>query len=274
MRRILARLILAFARVVTLLLNPMRRGDAQRIARDLLAPVQRVETKRGQLIFDTSSRWSFRSALRFHEGEPETLAWIDGFLDDACFWDIGANVGTFSLYAALGSVVRVLAFEPGSSSFAILNRNVELNHLSMQVTAYCLAFSRETKLDRLNMAGTAAGLSMHGFGTDRDQLDNLIDIRYRQGCVGFSMDDFVSTFSPPLPSHVKIDVDGIEAEILQGGQKTLSAPSVRSMSVEIEGDLQSARNQEILSLMAELGFVALPKESERTRNVIFERLPV
>ena len=34
--------------------------------------------------------------------------------DGSCFWDIGANVGLFSLYAALRPKIDVLAFEPSS----------------------------------------------------------------------------------------------------------------------------------------------------------------
>ena len=70
---------------------------------------------------------------------------------------------------------------------------------------------------------------------------------------------------------MKIDVDGIEADILRGGQDTLSAPSVRSMIVEIEGDMTSHHNREILQLMAEFGFATRPKASPHLRNVVFDR---
>ena len=85
------------------------------------------------------------------------------------------------------------------------------------------------------------------------------------------MDDFEQMFQPPLPTHIKIDVDGIEAEILRGGKRTLSGKSVRSMSVEMEGDLNSERSREVFGLMDELGFVPRPKQSPELRNVIFER---
>ena len=112
---------------------------------------------------------------------------------------------------------------------------------------------------------------MHGFGAVANQFGEPIDVRFRQGAVGFSIDDFVATFSPPLPTHVKIDVDGIEAQILRGGRKTLAAPSVESMIVEIERDLESPHNREIMELMTGLGFVARPKASPDLRNVIFDR---
>jgi hypothetical protein len=61
------------------------------------------------------------------EREPETIAWIDDFLMPSRFWDIGANVGTYVLYAALRPGVAVLAFEPAAASYAALCRNIEAN---------------------------------------------------------------------------------------------------------------------------------------------------
>ena len=191
--------------------------------------------------------------------------------DGSCFWDIGANVGLFSLYAALRPKIDVLAFEPSSSNFAVLNKSIELNRMAENVKGYCLAFCGKTKLDVLNMANTEAGRFMHGFGTETDQFGGAIPTRFRQGAVGFSIDDFVTTFSPPLPTHVKIDVDGIENEILRGGLGTLAAASVRSIIIEIEGDPESARIIEIESLMSELGLSARPAVSPGLRNVIFDR---
>ena len=271
MRKLLARIIVAFAKLVTFPLGPMRRRDARIIAQGLLLATFAVETKRGQLIFDANTRYGFRGAWLFPSSEPDTLEWLDAIPDDACFWDIGANIGTFSLYAALRPKQHVLAFEPAASSFAVLNRNIELNHLSDRIAAYCVAFSEQTKLDALNMASTAAGSSMHGFGIETNQFDELINTKFRQGAVGFSIDDFVTIFSPSLPTHVKIDVDGIESRILRGGRDTLAALSVKSMIVEIERDLGSPRNREILALMTELGFTARPKASPLFRNVIFDR---
>ncbi len=120
-------------------------------------------------------------------------------------------------------------------------------------------------------AGVAAGGWCNGFESEIDGLDRDVNTVFQQGSVGFSMDDFEQMFQPPLPTHIKIDVDGIEAEILRGGKRTLSGKSVRSMSVEMEGDLNSERSREVFGLMDELGFVPRPKQSPELRNVIFER---
>lgn len=274
MRGFLAHVIVWIANFVTLPLSPMRRREVEAIVRDLLRPTVTVNTKKGRLQFNASSHPCHRRARRFHRDEPDTLQWIESMSNGDCYWDVGANVGTYALYAAVGSDIRVLAFEPAASSYAVLNQNIELNGLTDRIQAYCIAFSNETRLDALNMAHTGAGTSMHGFATELDQFGRVIDTKFQQGAVGFCIDDFVRVFSPPPPTHVKIDVDGAELEILRGGRDTFSGPSVRSMLVEIEGDRASPRNRKIMALMIELGFVSSAGAAESPRNVVFHRSSV
>ena len=202
--------------------------------------------------------------------EPDTVSWIAELpAGDVTLWDVGAHVGVFSLYAALRPDVRVLAFEPKAASYWTLNENIELNGMAQRVSAYPVALCAETKIDVLNMASTSIGGSFHGFGVETDQFGRGIKTEFHQGAVGFSIDDFARLFSPPLPTHVKIDVDGLEPDILRGGLRTLSAPTVRSIIVEVEGS--DARSREIVGLMNDLGFSPRPKGSAAYRNVIFDR---
>ncbi|MXW91874.1 MAG: FkbM family methyltransferase [Rhodospirillaceae bacterium] len=274
MRKLLARCIIELAWFSTYGMNARKRAlMLERIQDGLRTTKQTVdtETEGGTLRFSTPSRRLAQFALQGPKSEPDTAAWIERLPENAVLWDIGAHMGIFSLYAALRPGVRVLAFEPGAASYAILNRNIEINGMADRIRAYPITLAGSTRLDFLNMANTAAGGSMQGFGTERDQYGKVIRTTFRQAGVGFSIDDFVRLFSPPAPTHVKIDVDGIEAEILRGGRDTLSAPDVQGMIVEIQGDLDSAHNQEIYRLMNELGFRGRPKESPDYRNVIFDR---
>ena len=272
MRRLLARMIVGFSKFITYPLSPFRRASALAIACEGLYDEASFVTKQARLRFHASSRRGFDGEWSFGTSETDTIKWIDTMSEGSCFWDIGANIGVFSLYAALGKKAQVLAFEPAGGSFFVLNTNIELNRMSERITGYCMAFSDETKLDVLNMESIHPGNSMQGFGTEINQFDQTIPTNSCQGAIGFSIDDFVNIFSPDLPTHVKIDVDGTEADILRGGRRVLSAPSVKSAIVEIEGDLNSVRNQEIMSLMTELGFSARTKESAELRNVIFDKL--
>lgn len=51
------------------------------------------------------SGWRFDTLL---EKEPDTIEWIDGFRLGETLWDIGANVGIYTIYAALRAVFKSL----------------------------------------------------------------------------------------------------------------------------------------------------------------------
>ena len=49
--------------------------------------------------------------------EPETIDWINKVEKDSLFFDVGANVGIYTLYAAIIKGSVVYAFEPHASSY-------------------------------------------------------------------------------------------------------------------------------------------------------------
>ena len=65
----------------------------------------------------------------FSEKEPETLEWIDEIPHNSILWDIGANVGLYSIYAAKRRNCQVFAFEPSVFNLELLARNIYLNNL-------------------------------------------------------------------------------------------------------------------------------------------------
>jgi FkbM family methyltransferase len=177
--------------------------------------------------------------------EPDMIRWIDGMRSDSVFWDIGSNVGVFSLYAAVRVNCIVISFEPAASNFFVLTRNIQLNRLSDQVTAYCLALSGKTELGALNLASPAMGGATNQFGrvgeSSRYWTDN--GERAAHGTLGFTIDDFIERFSPPFPTHIKIDVDGLELPILQGATKTLADSRVRAVMAEVSLTRSDEREQ-------------------------------
>jgi len=95
--------------------------------------VTQVDIGGASLRFLTPSALLRSRALSLRLKEPDTLQWIDGFGADEVFWDVGANVGVFGLYAAKRRGVRVLAFEPSASNYMVLCRNIRLNALEERV---------------------------------------------------------------------------------------------------------------------------------------------
>lgn len=65
----------------------------------------------------------------FSTKEPDTLEWMDTIPPGSVIWDIGANVGLYSVYAAKSRGARVFAFEPSVFNLELLARNIFLNQL-------------------------------------------------------------------------------------------------------------------------------------------------
>ena len=151
------------------------------------------------------------------------------------FYDIGANIGQYCLYAAkrLGGDCRVLAFEPEALNYAKLNKNIVLNGQSETITAYCLAVTGETGFDAFYVKAFSPGASLHAFGQPIGQGDVAFEPRHRQGMLGVSLDDLVGRFALPFPNHIKIDVDGIEDRIIYGAERVLGDSRLTSALVEV-----------------------------------------
>lgn len=188
--------------------------------------------------FVTPNRLTIDRARTLFIKEPETIRWIDGFNDGDVFWDIGANVGVFSLYAANTKSLRVLAFEPSAFNYHVLNRNILLNNAWGKILSYCISFSEDTSIGILDLSTTEIGGALHSFKKRETESSSQPALTYKQGSISFSIDEFVNFFRPPLPTHVKIDVDGLELEILRGAPKTFSNKKLRSLSVELNTNQQ------------------------------------
>ena len=269
LRKLLVGIMVALSYGIAYLL-PIRPAKTLNLAAAALTTSSSVRIRRDRLQLLPRSI-SSTYVLRPGRYETDMLDYIDSLPDGACFWDIGANVGLYSMYAALQDGVRVLAFEPSAASFAALNRHIEINGMQERVSALAIAFAARTTLATLNMAHSREGSSFNQFDADTDQFERPLNVTFRQGVTGYSVDDFMETFQPSAPTHVKIDVDGLEADILRGGQATFAATSVQSMIVEVEEARPLQDKEEILALMSGLGFAPRPKESPALRNVIFDR---
>jgi FkbM family methyltransferase len=271
MGKVLAGLVIGLSAVE----KPWRRADTRLRVVEGLLQSHRIETRHGALTFVTPDPQALQYAREFETREPETLAWIDSFETPCCFWDIGANIGAYSIYAGLRPGVEVRAFEPAAASYGALCRNIEANALGERVAAYSVALSDRTELGRLNLSATNAGGAFNAFESTEDYFGNEIEVVSRQGVMGFSIDDFRRVFGLPAPNYVKIDVDSVEERILAGASRTLRDPALYSLLIELE-EADTPRNDRLVAALEAAGLVLfLRSEGGRGGGVngIFVRAP-
>ncbi|MCH8111389.1 MAG: FkbM family methyltransferase [Proteobacteria bacterium] len=207
----------------------------------------------------------------FFEHEPHTLEWIAGFTAGDVFFDIGANVGLYSIWAAKTRGVKVMAFEPESQNFAVLNWNIVINDLKERVSGYCVAISDRMSVSHLHLSSFSAGQALHGFDepkTTRDVFE--LDFHeftpvHSQGSMAMSIDELVG-LELPAPRYIKVDIDGLEDKVIAGAQDTLERRETASLLIEINQNLES--HLSIVSYLEGLGYSVDDKEAV---NYIFRR---
>lgn len=203
----------------------------------------------------------------FYSKEPETIEWLDHLDEKDVLYDIGANVGLYSIYAGVKGA-NVLAFEPVFYNFSIINSNIARNSLEKKITAYPIALSSKMEFGKMHLTNLTPGGAYSSFSSDNS--NGVVE----QGSISFCMDDLIENFNFPVPTHVKIDVDGLEAKIVKGMEKTLENSKLRSVLIEINEDLDSDCN--IVKDLKEIGFTVsvqglYPESGTKIRNYIFNR---
>jgi FkbM family methyltransferase len=184
--------------------------------------------------------------------EPVTIEWLRSMPEGAVFADIGANVGMYTVFAALVRAARVVAFEPESRNYAVLNENLRLNQLGERVTALCAGLSDRAGVERLYLSEINPGSSCHSLGEEVGFDLKPRPAAFVQGTVALRFDDLLQAGQVPRPDYVKIDVDGFEHKVIRGMERTLRDPAVRSLLVELNPGL--AEHREIRGFLESLGF--------------------
>jgi FkbM family methyltransferase len=240
---------------------PSATGPATAAAADSDCATARVPYNDLEVVYATpnyATRWRVNT---FFEKEPDTLEWIAGFKPDEVMVDVGANVGMYSIWAAMTRNVRVFAFEPESQNFALLYQNIVHNDLSRKVTGYCAALSDESGFSSLYLSEFVAGSSVHTYGAELNFKLQPRASKVIQGCFATTLDQLVATGAVPLPHHIKIDVDGLEHKVLAGCRNVLAEPAVKSVLVEINTNLEEHRA--LVTLLENAGFAHSPDQVNR-----------
>lgn len=205
--------------------------------------------------------------------EPETIAWIDSFSEGDVLFDVGANIGIYSLYAETRRC-EVYAFEAYRRNFNRLVDNVLLNGFEEKIKLFNFMVSDKIERKRFDVSSTEIGSSggqmVDASGQDYDYT-RVID-----QMVFFS-------FSFPMPNHVKIDIDGQELKVVRGMVKTIQTGELKSVLVEIDGN--GPERSEIVSIFTTNGFTTenefnamtphsrerRAKEGINVENIVFTR---
>lgn len=210
--------------------------------------------------------------------EPDTVEWIRGMAADEVFYDIGANIGLYTMLA-LKQGLKVMAFEPESQNFAVLIRNLAMNKITKDKgVAFPFCITDGQLVDTLRLSSLIAGGSCHSFASDLNFHKEEKKWVFEQGTVGFALDSLVGEIGLPQPTHIKIDVDGFEDKVLKGASNVLK----QTQSVLVEMDSNNADHMGWKKALEDMGFTTDAAQIDAARraegpftgigNVIFKRV--
>jgi FkbM family methyltransferase len=157
-------------------------------------------------------------------------------------YDVGANLGFFSLLAArlAGATGRVESFEPVPIGAGATRANASLNGLSTIVVHEVAVGERSGRQNLLvHSQPSESHLADRGWQSEiRDQIEVEV----------VALDELIEEGRLPVPDLVKVDVEGSEIAVLQGMRRTLRLHDVK-LVIELH-----ETNREVAALLSDLGY--------------------
>ena len=200
--------------------------------------------------------------------EPETLQWIDSFINKKkiVFWDIGANIGLYSIYAALKHRdIKIYAIEPSTSNLRVLSRNISINDFEKKILITQLALSEKRTSHNLMTESTfIEGGALNAFSESTNFEGKKIIKENKYQILGTNTDMLTKTFGIEMPNYIKIDVDGLEHLILKGSKQILKS-KLKSILVEINENY-TEQYKSVLKVMRLNNFKLIAKEQSPLIN--------
>lgn len=199
----------------------------------------------------------------FFDKEPETLEWIDSFPEknNFIFWDVGANIGLYSIYNTLKNTnSKTICFEPSTSNLRILSRNISINNLENSIKIFSIPLTnKENTFLTMNEGDFIEGGALNSFGENFNFEGQKFISKNKYQLFGTTINYLLKNNLLEVPDYIKIDVDGIEHLILEGASEYLENKKIKSLSIEINENFMD-QYQKVIAIMKKNEFKILHKK--------------
>lgn len=163
--------------------------------------------------------------------EKDLVNWIDSFNKKDIFYDIGSNVGMFSIYAAKKKI-KCFCFEPHYSNLETFLYNVRLNNVQNNIVILPVLLSNKSKITKFFLRDLTPSAGKNEIAHSRSKYiigekinynsqninigRNILNSALTINTCADTLDNIIDNYKLRRPTKVKIDVDGAELLILNG----------------------------------------------------------
>lgn len=233
---------------------------------------------------------SNKMKLKFHSGH-ERLHWrisctsnldrlylqmIENMGQQSILFDIGANIGITSIIPAQRFGCKVFAFEPEPLNFSNLHKNIFENELQNKISYFPFAISNKISVEKFFLKSISPGDALHSLDQPSPYIasQNLKNVSF-YNVATFSLDHLMSQYKLPHPTHLKIDVDGSEINVLNGMFEVLKNSKELKIFIEVNLDKNKGNFHQISEFLSDLNYKLLeisePENhySDHIRNGLF-----
>lgn len=202
---------------------------------------------------------NLRSGISFHNSDNNTLSiFREIFIKEVytknlvaidendIVFDIGANVGVFSLYASRVKGVKVYGFEPHPKNFEKFTNNVKVNNID-NIDCFNNALGLENE-DRVMIEGNIPG------GHKVSKRDSKEEFSKEMLTVqSITLDSFLKKMNISQIDFLKLDCEGAEGEIITSlGVEGLK--KIKKVAIEFHDNHSILNHEEIINYLKKAGF--------------------
>ena len=156
--------------------------------------------------------------------EFEEMSFLLHFLKPAdTFYDVGANVGSYTILAAGVCRASVLSFEPVPKTYNFLKGNISVNNVEELVTTFMAAVG--SAKGSISFTKSFDTVNHVVVPNTNDEVD-LINVPV------ISLDEIKTD---NIPALIKIDVEGYETEVIKGMEELLQTRALKAIIIELNG---------------------------------------
>jgi FkbM family methyltransferase len=171
----------------------------------------------------------------------ETIFLLHLMREEDLFLDVGANLGHYSLMLSGIKKCKSITIEPVPTTFQQLLKQIKINNL-------------EHLIEPSNIGISNSDGELY-FSTDRGTMDRIVDKNYKNS-IRVPVLKLDSLLANATPLAIKIDVEGYEKHVLEGGINTLKKEDIKVLILELNqsGEKFGVSDEEIYAKVISLGF--------------------